>query len=98
MDTILLVLLIIFCALILLTNIAYFVYRFLKGRLYRARIKARRAERSTAVTEEKAEDELPEEVLVAIITAAVTSLYKKKKNTRFRVVSFGRTGQNKNSL
>ena len=98
MDTILLVLLIIFCALILLTNIAYFVYRFLKGRVYRARVKARRAERSTRTITEEAKDELPEEVLVAILTAAVASLYEKKKNVRFRVVSFGRSGQNKNSL
>ena len=98
MDTILLVLLIIFCALILLANIAYFVYHFFKRSVYRARIRARRAERSAQAEAKEAEDELPEEFLVAILTAAVASLYKKKKNVRFRVVSFGRAGQNKNSL
>lgn len=96
MDTVLTVILIVLCTLLLAFNAIYAVQNVLKSRMFRARKRARNEERSRAQEQAKSEEELPEDVLLAILTAAVASVYSQRKNVRFRVVSFGRIGKTKN--
>lgn len=95
--TTLVVILIIFTALLLALNITYGVQRIMKSRMFRARRLARQAERNKSKTKaqevKKDDAELPEEILLVLISAAVAATYKKKRNVRFRVVSFGRIGK-----
>ena len=95
MHTVLIVILIALTALLLALNIFYAVQRFLKSRMFRVRRQARLEERSKARTLEKSESdtELPEDVLLVLISAAVAATYSQRKNVRFRVVSFGRIGK-----
>ncbi len=95
MHTVLIVILIALTALLLALNIFYAVQRFLKSRLYRARKQARLEERAKAKIFEKDESdtELPEDVLLVLISAAVAATYSQRKNIHFRVVSFGRIGK-----
>ncbi len=90
MNTVLTVILIVLCAVLVTFNLFYAVQHFLKSRMFRARRLARQEERAKAEEQRKSEEELPEDVLLAVISAAVASVYAKRKNVRFRVVSFGR--------
>lgn len=96
MNTVLIWILTVLCALLLAFNIFYAVQRILKSRMFRARKQARQEERARAQDKKENDAELSEEVLAVLISAAVSTLYSQKKNARFRVVSFGRIGKNKN--
>jgi flagellar basal body-associated protein FliL len=95
---VLLTVLIILGILVLLAALVLLVMRMLDGRAIKLRLQRRRAERASAAPRTEQTDEIPEEVLVAILTAAAQSVLGYTKKTRFRVVSFRRVDTYKENL
>lgn len=78
-------------SLLLVANAFLLFWRFLRSRIFRIRLSKKREEKHEKNKQPEpfsATDELPEEILLAIISAAVASIELPKRNTRFRVVSF----------
>ena len=63
--------------------------------MFRARRQVRAEERAKIKALESSEgnEDIPEDLLLVLISTAVAATYNQRRNVRFRVVSFGRIGK-----
>ena len=89
-DSVFFILLLVFCAVLLISNLFLWIYFF-------KTVKCRKKDRSG--NEQPSEDtqanpsDLPKDILLVLISAAVAATLGKKKSSGFRVVSFRRAGR-----